>query len=142
MVDLFQFYSIYSNGDITEILLLVYNLTLNSNHLSHKATTIFLSGDWRWGWAGIFIVLIHFFSEPSSVKIFFFSWEGKQKLFFLSCGTEIHFSINIFSSRWQHNFFFSYNAKLILFRSARALNFFFSKKIPGPPPPDKKMVVA
>jgi hypothetical protein len=32
MGDLFQFYSIYPHGDITEILLLVYSFTLNSNH--------------------------------------------------------------------------------------------------------------
>jgi hypothetical protein len=31
-----------------------------------------------------------------------FSWEGKHKCFFLSCGTEIHFSIKKISSRWLH----------------------------------------
>ena len=54
-----------------------------------KVTTLFLSG----GGAGIFIVLVNLFLEPSSVKIFF-SHEKERKIFiFLSCGTEIHFSI-------------------------------------------------
>jgi hypothetical protein len=48
----------------------------------------------------------------------FLSWEGMQNIYFLSCGTEIHFSIKKNSSRWQHNFFFSYNVKS---------NFFFGQ---------------
>jgi hypothetical protein len=37
-------------------------------------------------------VLVKNFSEPSPVKIFF-SLEKESKICFLSCGTEIHFSI-------------------------------------------------
>jgi len=76
MVDLFQFYSIYSNGDITEILLLVYNLTLNSNHLSHKATTIFLSGDG--GGLGFSLCSYIFFQNLPQSK-YFFSHEKESK---------------------------------------------------------------
>lgn len=65
-----------------------------------------------WG-ARIFIVLLNCFPEPSSVKVFFFSWERKQNICFLSCGTETtrlamsqinslyHFSCNFFCSIWK-----------------------------------------
>ena len=98
-------------------------------------------------------------SEPSSIKIFFshekeskklFSYHVEQKYVFHKTNTlTTHIrQRNIFvSSQWQHNFFFSYDAKSNFFSGqlhCRALNFFSQKKIPSPllPPTDKKMVVA
>ena len=79
----------------------------------------------------------------------FFSWEGKQKIVFLSCGTEIHFSIKtihwllifstaifLFLAGDSIIFFLSYNAKSnIFFRSTRALKYFFPKKYQPPHDP-------
>jgi hypothetical protein len=45
-----------------------------------KVTTIFLSGCGGGGCAGIFIELVVFFSEPSSVKIYF-THEKESKKF-------------------------------------------------------------
>ena len=102
--------------------------------------------------AGIFIVLVNFFLEPSSIKIFFLM-RGKAKNCFPimwnrntffhksnTLATQIQQHNIFFSSRWRHKFFFNYNAKSKFFRSARALKYFFQKN--PRPPPDKKMVVA
>ena len=79
-----------------------------------------------------------FFIRTFLSQNIFFSWEGKQNIVFLTCGTKIYFSIKtihwllkyigakLFSSRWQQKTFFSYNANFF-FRSVRALkNYFFN----------------
>ena len=83
----------------------------------HKATTIFLSGSGRGEGPGIFNVIVNIFSEPSSVKIFFSQEKESKQFFYLSCGTEKHFSIkkkflasdsiNFFSATMQNLHFFS-----------------------------------
>jgi hypothetical protein len=53
----------------------------------------------------------------------FFSWEGKQKIFFLSCGTEIHFSIK--TIHWLLIF----SSAIFLFLAGDSKNLFFSYKL-------------
>ena len=90
------------------------------------------------GAAGIFIVLVNFFSEPSSVKRFFSHEKESKKMLFLSCGTEIHVSITTIHRLFKFssaiffflagdsiNFFSATMQNLIFFRSARALNNLF-----------------
>jgi len=116
----------------------VVRIYVNPTNTS-KATTIFLSG--------IFIVLINFVSEPSSVKIFFShekeskkfcSYHVEQKYIFpsvvgfilLKFSSAIFFflagdSIIFFSATMQN---------LNFFRSARALKYFFQKNLSPPSP--------
>ena len=48
----------------------------------------------------------------------FFSWEGKQKIVFLSCGTEIHFSIK--AIHWLLKF----SSTIFFFLVGDGINFF------------------
>ena len=114
----------------------------------NKATTIFSSGgawDFHCARRYFFRTFLskYFFLMRRKVKMFFPIKWNRNTVFHKNntLTTQIQQRNIFFSSRWQHKFLLSYNAKSIKkIWSARALTIFFPKK--SQPPPDKKMVVA
>ena len=89
-----------------------------------KATTIFLSG----GSAGIFIVLVIFFSKPSPDKIFFSHEKESKKMFSYHVVQKYIFPWKQILAGDSIDLFSATMINLICFRSTRALKYFIKKK--------------